>query len=271
MPKSTAPRLAPYDNIAFLRCIVSVVLDFLPMRTPILAPQREGVAEHWDVPTAQSRILAYPVYALIAIRSVVVYTLAVPFADDIVVPDTGRVRRIRRISRNKINKANEPWVCDIPIKIPTIAPILAPRILEFYDIFSFVLGKFYRYEVVSCRPRIRLVCWDRFVWITESNKVILINTTPCGGACNNRNTTAKYRNSLKWFADEFEPIYNAFFLKEFERMSRVCKRWAKHLQFLVYRIVVDFLPHFLKRAEPRIARALRRLPLIENSHIIFPS
>lgn len=269
MPKATTPRLAPYDNISFLRCIVSVVLDFLPMRTPIFAPQRKRIAKNWNVPTAQSRILAYPIHALIAIRTVIVYTLAVPLADDIVVLGGCRIGRIRRISRNKINKANEPWVCDVPIKIPTIAPILAPRILEFYDIFSFVLGKFYRYEVVSCCPRIRLVWWDWFVWITESNKVILINTTPCGGACNNRNTTAKYRNSLKWFADEFEPIYNAFFLKEFERMSRVCKRWAKHLQFLVYRVVVDFLPHFLQGSKPRVACTLRRVVLIEYSHIIF--
>lgn len=85
MPKATAPRLTPYNNISFLRCIASVILDFLPMRTPIFAPQRKGVSEYWDVPPAQSRILTHPIHALIAIRSVVVYTLAVPLSDDIVV------------------------------------------------------------------------------------------------------------------------------------------------------------------------------------------
>lgn len=38
MPKATAPRLAPYDNISFLRCIRAVIWNFLPMRTPIFAP-----------------------------------------------------------------------------------------------------------------------------------------------------------------------------------------------------------------------------------------
>lgn len=85
MPKSTAPRLAPYDNIAFLGCIRAVIWNFLPISAPIFAPQRESVSEYWDVPPAQSRILAYPIDTLIPIRTIIVYTLAIPFADDIVV------------------------------------------------------------------------------------------------------------------------------------------------------------------------------------------
>ena len=53
MPKATAPRLAPYDNISFLRCIVSIILDFLPILSPIFAPQGESIAEYWNIPTAK--------------------------------------------------------------------------------------------------------------------------------------------------------------------------------------------------------------------------
>ena len=84
MPKATTPRLAPYDNIAFLRCIVSIILDFLPILSPIFAPQGESIAKHWNIPTAKGRIFAYPIDTLIAIRAVIVYSLAVPFADDVI-------------------------------------------------------------------------------------------------------------------------------------------------------------------------------------------
>ena len=245
MSISTTPRLTPYDNIALLRCIRSVIVDFFPIFAPIFAPQSKCVAKYWDVPPAKCCIFSHPIYTLIAICIVVVDTLAVPFTNYIVVPDTRRVRCIRRIRRNKVNKANEPWVCDIPIKIPTIAPIFAPRILEFDNIFSFFLGKFHRHEVVSCCPRIRLVRVYWFVRVAEFDKIVLVNSTPRRRTCNNRDTATKHCNSLEGFANLLKAVDNALITEEFERMSRVGKRWTQYLQFLVYRVIIYFLPHFL--------------------------
>ncbi len=191
MPEATTPRLAPYDNISFLRSIRSVIVDFLPILSPIFAPQRKCVAEHWNIPSAKRRIFARPIHALVGIRTVVVYTLAVPFTNYIVVPDTRRVRCIRRIHRNNVNPTHEAWVCNIAIKKSTITPIFAPRILKFYDIFSFFLGEFHRNEVVSRCPRIRFVWVNRFIWVAELNEVIFINSTPYRCPCNNGDTTAK--------------------------------------------------------------------------------
>ena len=268
MPESTTPRLAPYDNIAFLRCIVSIILDFLPMRTPIFAPQGESVAKHWNIPTAKGRIFAYPIYTLIAICIVIVDTLSIPFTNYIVVPDTRRVRCIRRIHWNNVNPAHEPWVCNISIKKSTITPILAPRILKFYDIFSFFLGELYRNEVVSCGPSIRLVRINWLVRITEFDKVIFIDSAPYGCPCDNGDTTAnECRHLVRLYL--FESVGNALISIESEYMSRIRKRGTKYLQFLVYGVKINILPHFLQGSKPCIAGTLRRLSLVEYSHIIF--
>ena len=191
MPISATPRLTPYDNIALLRRIRSVIVDFFPIFAPIFSPQRKCVDKYWDVPPAKCCIFAHPIYALIAICVVIIDTLSVPFSDYIVVPDTRRVRRIRRIHRNNVDPTHESWVCNIAIKKSTITPIFAPRILKFYDIFSFFLGELYRNEVVSCSPRIRFVWVNGFVRITELDKVIFIDSTPYRCPCDNGNTATK--------------------------------------------------------------------------------
>lgn len=209
MPISTTPRLTPYDNIALLRCIRSVIMDFFPIFAPIFAPQRKRIAKYWNIPTAKGCIFSHPIDTLIAIRAIIVDTLSIPFTNYIVVPDTRRVRCIRRIHWNNVNPTHEAWVCDISIKKSTITPIFAPRILKFDDIFSFFLGELYSNEVVSCCPSIWLVRINWFVWITELDKVIFINSTPYCGACNNRDATAKECRHLN-IAYQLESVGDAF-------------------------------------------------------------
>lgn len=198
MPISTTPRLTPYDNITLLRCIRAIIWDFLPILPPILAPQRKCVAKHWDIPPAKGCILAHPIYTLIAICVVIIDTLAVPFTNYIVVPDTRRVRCIRRIHWNNVDPTHESWVCNIAVKIPAITPIFAPRILKFYYIFSFFLGELYRNEVVSCGPSIRLVRINWLVRVAELNKIVLIDATPYSRTRDNGNTATKKCRHLVW-------------------------------------------------------------------------
>lgn len=268
MPKATTPRLTPYDNITLLRCIRSVIMNFFPIFAPIFVPQRKCVSKYWDVPPAKRGILAHPIYTLIAICVVIVDTLSIPFTNYIVVPDTRRVRCIRRIRRNNINPTHESWVCNIAIKKSTIAPILAPRILKFDNIFAFFFGEFHRNEVVSCCPSIRLIRVNGFVRITEFDKVIFINSAPYGCPCDNGDTTAnECRHLVRLYL--FESICNALVSIESEYMSRICKWGTKYLQFLVYGIIINILPHFLQGSKPCIASTLGRLSLVEYSHIIF--